>query len=76
MRAVIAQMVPPNKRGSAYGIFSTAFGIFWFFGTVLMGILYVYSVPATVIFSLGAQLAGVAMLIVVRKRMKAAPAAD
>jgi MFS family permease len=76
MRAIIAQMVPAHKRGSAYGIFSTAFGIFWFFGTVLMGILYVYSVPATVIFSLGAQLAGVAMLIVVRKRMKAAPAAD
>jgi MFS family permease len=66
-------MVPPNKRGSAYGIFSTAFGIFWFFGTVLMGILYTYSVPATVIFSLGAQIAGVAILLRVRKRMRKAP---
>jgi MFS family permease len=74
MRAVIAHMVPANKRGSAYGIFSTAFGIFWFFGTAMMGILYMYSVSATVIFSLGTQLAGVAILIAVRKRMNAAPA--
>ncbi|MDD1773827.1 MAG: MFS transporter, partial [Methanomassiliicoccales archaeon] len=74
MRAVIAHMVPANKRGSAYGIFSTAFGIFWFFGTAMMGILYMYSVSATVVFSLGTQLAGVAILIAVRKRMNAAPA--
>jgi predicted MFS family arabinose efflux permease len=76
IRAVIAQIIPPNKRGSAYGVFSMAFGIFWFFGTAMMGILYMYSVWATVVFSLVAQLAGVAMFIEVRKRMKWAPTAD
>lgn len=70
MRAIIVQMIPPNKRGSAYGIYSTAFGIFWFFGTALMGILYTYSVQATVVFSIGAQLAGVAVLIQVRRSMR------
>jgi MFS family permease len=30
MRAVVARMVPKEKRGSAYGIFNTGFGIFWF----------------------------------------------
>ncbi|MFH1876163.1 MAG: MFS transporter [Candidatus Omnitrophota bacterium] len=30
MRAAIADMVPSVRRGSAYGIFNTGYGLFWF----------------------------------------------
>ena len=44
MRAIVANWVPKNKRGSAYGLFNTGFGIFWFLGSFLMGILYDISI--------------------------------
>ncbi len=69
MRAVVAEIVPVNRRGAAYGIFSVAFGAFWFLGTALIGILYVFSIPAVIIFSFGAQIAAVLVFFSVKKRM-------
>jgi MFS family permease len=40
MRATVAKMSPIYKRGSAYGIFHAWYGIFWFLGSTLMGVLY------------------------------------
>jgi len=40
MRAAIADMVPATVRGTAYGVFNTAYGLFWFLGSGLMGFLY------------------------------------
>jgi len=59
MRAAIANMIPTNKRGSAYGIFNAGYGIFWFLGSALMGILYDISIPALISFSVVAQLASI-----------------
>lgn len=72
MRAVVAQMVPKEKRGSAYGVFNTGFGVFWFLGSFLMGFLYDISIPWLVIFSLVIQLAAVPLLWVVRKKLNTA----
>ena len=47
MRAAIAEMVPMDKRSTAYGIFNAGFGLFWFLGSALMGILYDVSVPCS-----------------------------
>lgn len=67
MRAAIAGMVPMNRRGSAYGIFNTGYGIFWFLGSALMGILYDISIPSLIAFSVVAQLASIPLLLLVRK---------
>jgi len=67
MRAAIAGMVPMNRRGSAYGIFNTGYGIFWFLGSALMGILYDISIPPLIAFSVVAQLASIPLLLLVRK---------
>jgi MFS family permease len=67
MRAAIAEMVPANRRGSAYGVFNTAYGVFWFLGSAIMGWLYDFSVPMLIAFSLGAQLASVPLFLMVRK---------
>jgi MFS family permease len=67
MRAAIAEMVPADKRGSAYGVFNTGYGVFWFLGSALMGRLYDISIPALVVFSVVAQLASVPLFLWVRK---------
>lgn len=59
MRAAIADMVPIERRGSAYGLFNAGFGIAWFCGSFLMGFLYDHSLIALVTFSALAQLAAV-----------------
>lgn len=69
MRAIVANMVPIEKRGSAYGIFNTGFGIFWFLGSVLMGALYDISIPLLVVFSVLMQLASVPVLWLVMRKV-------
>jgi MFS family permease len=68
MRAAIAEMVPMNKRGTAYGIFNAGFGLFWFLGSAFMGILYDVSIPSLIIFSVAMQLASIPFFILIRKK--------
>lgn len=68
LRAAIAGMVSHERRGSAYGIFNTGYGIFWFLGSALMGILYDVSLPTLIAFSIAAQLASIPLFFWVGKR--------
>ncbi|MFN3762219.1 MAG: MFS transporter [Anaerolineae bacterium] len=70
LRAAIAGMVSRERRGSAYGIFNTGFGVFWFLGSALMGILYDLSLPALITFSVGMQVASVPLFFVVGKQLR------
>jgi MFS-type transporter involved in bile tolerance (Atg22 family) len=67
MRAAVAEMVPPDRRGAAYGIFNTGYGVFWFLGSVAMGALYDVSITLLVGFSVMAQLAAIPLLLWVRR---------
>jgi len=62
MRAVVAHLVHKDKRGVAYGVFNAVFGLFWFIGSALMGVLYDVSIPILVGGSLLAQLLAVPVL--------------
>lgn len=64
MRAIVAKMVSKDKRGSAYGVFNTGFGLFWFLGSVVMGLLYDQSVYALVIFSMLIQFLALPLLVI------------
>lgn len=66
MRAVVANLVQMNKRGTAYGILNIWFGVFWFLGSALMGFLYDVSLFSLVTFSLGIQLAAIPILFTVK----------
>src|SRR4030043_431028 len=70
MRAAIADMVPMNKRSTAYGIFNAGFGLFWFLGSALMGILYDVSVPSLIVFSMVMQLASVPLFFGVSRDLR------
>jgi MFS family permease len=67
MRAAVAEMVPPDRRGAAYGIFNTGYGVFWFLGSVAMGALYDVSITLLVVFSVMAQLVAIPLLLWVRR---------
>lgn len=69
MRAQVATMVTSDKRGSAYGIFNTGYGLFWFLGSALMGILYDKHVFYLVAFSVIAQLAAIPVLLIARRKL-------
>ena len=69
MRAIVANMVGLAKRGSAYGIFNTGYGIFWFLGSVLMGVLYDKSIFALVVFSVIIQLAAIPLFWIVANKL-------
>jgi MFS family permease len=70
MRAAVARMVPMNKRGSAYGIFNAGYGIFWFLGSALLGILYDASLLSLVVFSVAVQLASIPLFLSVARQGK------
>ena len=71
VRAAVATLVPATRRGSAYGSFGAVFGIAWFAGSALMGVLYDVSVPALVAFAVGAQAAALPLLAVVARNARA-----
>ena len=66
MRAAIAGMVPMNRRGTAYGVFNTGYGIFWFLGSAVMGVLYDISIPFLIVFSMVMQLASIPLFLLLR----------
>jgi predicted MFS family arabinose efflux permease len=68
LRATIATLVPPERRGSAYGLFNAGFGLAWFLGSALMGYLYDVSITGLVVFSILVHLAAIPLLAVVGRR--------
>ena len=62
LKAAVAGMVPPERRGSAYGLFNTGYGVAWFLGSALMGVLYDSSLMALVIFSCVIQVVAIPVL--------------
>lgn len=65
MRAAIADLSPVEMRGRAYGVFNTAFGLAWFGGSALMGLLYDVSVSWVVAFAVGMQVLALPLLAAV-----------
>ena len=62
-------MVPKQCRATGYGIFECSFGICWFLGSWLLGVLYDISLPAMIAVSLCAQLAAVPLYLASSKQM-------
>jgi MFS family permease len=65
--AAVARIVPAKRRSSAYGLFTGAYGVSWFLGSAVMGILYDHSIPAVIGFCVIAELAAIPLLIKVRR---------
>jgi MFS family permease len=62
MRATVAQLAPRDRRATAFGIFNAVYGVAWFAGSVLLGILYDRSIAGVVVASTGLQAAALPVL--------------
>lgn len=69
--AAVAPMVPMQRRASAFGLFTAGYGIFWFIGSTIIGVLYDISIPAVVAFCIAAEIAAVPIFILVSRRSQA-----
>lgn len=69
LKAAVTSMVPKSSRATGYGIFECSFGVFWFLGSWLLGVLYDVSIPAMVAVSAAAQLAAIPLYIASSRKM-------
>jgi MFS family permease len=69
IKAALAEMVPKDRRATGYGIFNAGFGLFWFLGSALMGILYDFSIWSLIIFSVTIQFCSIPILLRVSKEI-------
>lgn len=67
MRAALADLVQKDLRGTAYGLLNVCFGFSWFLGSVIIGLLYDYSIPYLLAFSLGMQLLSIPVFLLIKK---------
>jgi len=74
MAAAVAELIPASRRGSAYGIFTTVYGLSWFAGSALMGILYDRSLTAVIVFSIVAEFIALPFFLSVRGQVRPANA--
>ena len=51
MRATISRLAPQQRRATAFGIMNAVYGVAWFLGSVLLGVLYDASILAVVLVS-------------------------
>jgi MFS family permease len=56
LKSVVAPLLRRDVRATGFGLFDTGFGIAWFVGSWIMGILYGKSILVLVIFSVALQL--------------------
>lgn len=56
LKAAVTSIVPKQSRATGYGIFECSFGVFWFLGSFLMGVLYEKNILIMVFVSIIAQL--------------------
>ena len=51
MKSTIADITPLKRRGTGYGIFSTFYGLAIFGGSVMVGLLYDFSIPILIVIT-------------------------
>jgi MFS family permease len=66
MRAAIADLTPMKRRGTAYGIFNLTYGIAWFLGAPIMGLLYDFSISYLIGFVALLEFASILVLLSVK----------
>jgi len=74
MRAAVADLIPADRRATGFGLFHMIFGVAWFSGSALLGLLYQRDVRAMVAFAVGIQLLAVPVAFLANSARKRGPA--
>ena len=67
LKAAVTTIVPKASRATGYGVFECSFGVFWFLGSWILGVLYDTNLTAMVLVSVLAQLAAIPLYLVTKK---------
>src|SRR5215472_3290324 len=67
-QAMLTSVIPPQKRSTAFGLFDTGYGVAWFVGSAVMGLLYDKSILAVALFSVVLQLAALPIFFIANKK--------
>ncbi len=70
MKSGIADLSHFKKRGSAYGIFNTFYGLAILFGTSLISFLYKFSINYVIIFVVFMELLAILLYLLLLKEIK------
>lgn len=65
--AAVTPMVLMERRASAFGLFTGGYGVAWFTGSAVIGILYDVSTIATVVFCVVTALAAAPIFVIVNR---------
>lgn len=68
LKAAVATMVPKRSRATGYGVFEFSFGVFWFLGSWILGVLYDVSITAMVWLSTATQAISIPLYILSAKK--------
>lgn len=63
LRAAVADLVPPHRRGAGYGTFTAVYGVAWLVGATVIGALSERSIWAVFAWTAATQLLAAALLI-------------
>jgi predicted MFS family arabinose efflux permease len=74
--AAVAPMVSPDRRASAYGLFTGAYGTAWMAGSIAIGALFSVSLGAVVAFAVAVQLAAIPLIMLTRRHTAAQPSPE
>ena len=66
LRATVADLVPPGRRATAYGLFAAVMGAATLVGGILAGALYARSIPALIVVTVAIQALALVLLAVTR----------
>jgi MFS family permease len=70
MRAAIADLVPREKRGRAYGIFNTMYGISLLLGSTAIGFFYDINITYIMVFAVVMEMAAIPILFLIQRSTK------
>ncbi|HVX23134.1 MAG TPA: MFS transporter [Acidimicrobiales bacterium] len=68
--AAVGRMVDRDRRASAFGIFTGGYGIAWFAGSTVIGLLFGVSLPVVVAFSLVSECAALPLFVTTWRRVR------
>ena len=64
LKAAVTSIVPKTSRATGYGVFECSFGISWFLGSWILGVLYDVNITAMVAVSVASQLAAIPLYLI------------
>lgn len=67
LKSAVTSIVPKESRSTGFGVFETSFGICWFLGSWVLGMLYDTSITSMVCLSISSQLLSIPLLIVLTR---------